>query len=79
MLPKGQVLVDGVDVREYDQKALRNKIGYVSQKATLFSRYGPQQRSLGDNGREEFPDEDIVNAVYTAQANEFVEKHGGYL
>ena len=34
---EGDVLVDGVDVREYDQKSLRNKIGYVSQKATLFT------------------------------------------
>lgn len=80
---KGQVLVDGVDVREYDQKALRNKIGYVSQKATLFSGTVRSNIAFGDNGREEFPDEDIVNAVYTAQANEFVEKmvdtYDGYI
>ena len=34
---KGEVLVDGVNVKEYTQKALRNKIGYVSQKAVLFT------------------------------------------
>ncbi len=80
---QGQVLVDGVDVREYDQKELRNKIGYVSQKATLFSGTVRSNVAFGDNGREDFPDEDIVNAVYTAQANEFVEKmdqtYDGYI
>lgn len=80
---EGQVLVDGVDVRDYNQKTLRNKIGYVSQKATLFSGTVRSNIAFGDNGREEFPDEDIVNAVYTAQANDFVEKmmdtYDGYI
>lgn len=80
---EGQVLVDGVDVREYSQKALRNKIGYVSQKATLFSGTVRSNIAFGDNGREEFPDEDVVDAVYTAQANDFVEKmmdtYDGYI
>lgn len=71
---EGQILVDGVDVRDYDQKALRNKIGYVSQKATLFAGTVRSNVAFGDNGRAEFPDEDVVDAVYTAQANEFVEK-----
>lgn len=66
--------MDGVDVRDYDQKALRNKIGYVSQKATLFAGTVRSNVAFGDNGRAEFPDEDVVDAVYTAQANEFVEK-----
>ena len=80
---EGQVLVDGVDVREYSQKALRNKIGYVSQKATLFSGTVRSNIAFGDNGREEFPDEDVIDAVYTAQANDFVEKmmdtYDGYI
>ncbi|MCD8376974.1 MAG: ABC transporter ATP-binding protein/permease [Oscillospiraceae bacterium] len=71
---EGQVLVDGVDVREYTQAALRNKIGYVSQKATLFSGTVRSNVAYGDNGRETFLDSDVVNAVYTAQAAEFVEK-----
>lgn len=71
---EGQILVDGVDVRDYDQKALRNKIGYVSQKATLFAGTVRSNVAFGDNGRAEFPDEDVVDAVYTAQASEFVEK-----
>jgi ATP-binding cassette subfamily B multidrug efflux pump len=74
---EGQVLVDGVDVREYDQKALRNRIGYISQKATLFSGTVKSNVAYGDNGRDGFPDEDVVDAVYTAEASEFVEKMVG--
>ena len=80
---EGQILVDGVDVREYRQSALRNKIGYVSQKATLFSGTVSSNVAYGDNGRDGFPQEDIVNAVYTAQASDFVEKmtdgYDGYI
>ena len=47
---EGQVLVDGVDVREYDQRSLRNKIGYVSQKATLFTGTIASNVAYGDNG-----------------------------
>lgn len=74
---EGQVLVDGVDVREYDQKVLRNKIGYISQKAILFSGTVKSNVAYGDNGKEEFLDEDVVDAVYTAEASEFVEKMVG--
>lgn len=76
---EGQVLVDGVDVRAYTQAALRNKIGYVSQKATLFSGTVRSNVAYGDNGQETFLDSDVVDAVYTAQAAEFVEQlPGGY-
>ena len=74
---EGQVLVDGVDVRQYDQKALRNKIGYISQKAVLFSGTVKSNVAYGDNGRPGFLDEDVVDAVYTAEASEFVEKMVG--
>jgi ATP-binding cassette subfamily B protein len=71
---EGAVIVDGVDVREYTQKALRNKIGYVSQKATLFSGSIRSNVAFGDNGKEK-PDENAVReAVETAQATEFVKK-----
>ncbi len=80
---EGQVLVDGADVREYRQSALRSRIGYVSQKATLFSGTVRSNIAYGDNGRDGFPQEDIVNAVYTAQADDFVEKmqdgYDGYI
>ncbi len=80
---EGQVLVDGVDVREYKQSVLRNKIGYVSQKATLFSGTVKSNVAFGDNGQDGFLQTDIVDAVYTAQANDFVEKmpetYDGYI
>lgn len=70
---EGAVLVDGVDVREYTQKALRNKIGYVSQRATLFTGSITSNVAYGDNGKAT-PDSDTVKeAVATAQATEFVE------
>ncbi len=71
---EGHVLVDGRDVREYSQKALRDKIGYVSQKATLFTGTIASNVAYGDNGKPEPDRETIHSAVETAQAAEFVEK-----
>jgi ATP-binding cassette subfamily B protein len=71
---EGEVLVDGVNVKNYTQKALRNKIGYVSQKALLFSGSIRSNIAFGDNGRKIPDTEDIKDAVATAQATEFVEK-----
>lgn len=71
---EGEVLVNNVNVREYSQKALRNKIGYVSQKAVLFSGTVSSNVSYGDNGKDAATEEDIRQAVHTAQADEFVEK-----
>jgi len=70
----GQVLVDGRNVREYSQKALRDKIGYVSQKATLFTGTIAGNVAYGDNGKETPDRKAIQSAVSTAQATEFVEK-----
>jgi ATP-binding cassette subfamily B protein len=70
----GEVLVDGVDVRNYTQKALRNKIGYVSQKATLFSGSIRSNIAFGDNGKRTPDADEVEDAVATAQATEFVEK-----
>lgn len=71
---EGEVLVDGVDVREFKQKSLRNKIGYVSQKATMFKGSISSNVAYGDNGKKVPDREAIKNAVSTAQAAEFVEK-----
>lgn len=70
---EGAVLVDGVDVREYTQKALRNKIGYVSQKATLFAGTITSNVAYGDNGNKTPDENEVKEAVATAQAAEFVE------
>ena len=74
---KGEVLVDGVNVKEYTQKALRNKIGYVSQKAVLFTGSIKSNVAYGDNGTKGFSDDDVKQAVETAQAKEFVDKTEG--
>ena len=76
---EGEVFVDGRNVKDYTQEALRNKIGYVSQKAFLFSGTVASNVAYGDNGREEASREEIVHAVTTAQASDFVEeKEEGY-
>lgn len=74
---KGEVFVDGVNVKEYTQKALRNKIGYVSQKAVLFTGSIKSNVAYGDNGTKGFTDDDVKQAVETAQAKEFVDKTEG--
>lgn len=74
---KGEVLVDGVNVKEYTQKALRNKIGYVSQKAVLFTGSIKSNVAYGDNGTKGFTDDVVKHAIETAQAKEFVDKTEG--
>jgi ATP-binding cassette subfamily B protein len=71
---RGQILVDGVDVREVSQKALRSKIGYVPQKGVLLSgtiafnlRYGKR-----DAGNDE-----VEKAAMVAQASDFIEERDG--
>ena len=71
---EGEVLVDGINVKEYNQQKLRDKIGYVSQKAILFSGDIKSNVAFGDNGKDKIADSDIIDSVYTAQANDFVEK-----
>lgn len=72
---EGEVIVDGINVRNYDQRALRNKIGYVSQKAILFSGTIASNVAFGDNGKPEPDRQAIADAVSTAQAEEFVAKN----
>lgn len=69
----GDVLVDGVNVKDYDEHALRNKIAYVSQKATLFSGTVASNIAYGDNGQGAPTESDIADASDTAQASEFIE------
>lgn len=77
---EGAVLVDGVDVREYRQKDLRNKIGYVSQKAVLFSGDVSSNIAYGERlDKKGFSEEDIREAVEIAQSSDFVENlENGY-
>ena len=72
---KGQVLVDGVDVKEYSEKQLRNKIGFVPQKAYLFS--GTVESNVG-YGEKEVHIDDIKKALNIAQATDFIQGEDGY-
>ncbi|MBY7740519.1 ABC transporter ATP-binding protein [Paenibacillus polymyxa] len=74
---EGEVLVDGVNVRNYKQQTLHNKIGYVPQRAVLFSGTVASNVSYGDNGRAEASEKLVKTAVGIAQGTEFVEKMDG--
>lgn len=71
---EGTVLVDGVDVKDYNQEFLHNKLGYVPQKAVMFDGSVNYNVTYGDNGKEEISEDKIKKAVKIAQAKEFVEK-----
>ncbi len=71
---EGEILVDGINVKKYTQQSLRNKIGYVSQKAVLFTGTVRSNVDYGDNGRNDTSFEDIKAAAATAQAGDFIEK-----
>ena len=73
---EGSVTIDGVDVRDYDTKALRSKIGVVSQKKALFAG------TVRDNirfGKQDATDEEIWQALETAQAKQMIEDKSGQL
>lgn len=68
---QGEILIDGVDVREMTQKDLRRKIGFVPQKALLFTG------SIAENirfGEENITDKEVEDAAEVAQAKEFISK-----
>jgi len=75
-IESGNILIDGVDIRDITQENLRSKIGLVPQKAFLFSG------TIAENirfGKDDATDEEIVHASKVAQAAEFVEEmEGGY-
>jgi len=71
---EGEVLVDGVNVRDYSLDALRNKLGYVPQSAVLFSGTIASNVGYGDSGKPAPTLDEIRRAVAIAQGTEFVEK-----
>ncbi len=70
----GEVLVDGVNVKEYTQEFLNNKLGYVSQKAVMFNGTVKSNIAYGNNGKGHTTDRKIEEAIKVAQATDFVEK-----
>ena len=73
---EGQVLVDGVDVKDYTFDALYDRVGYMTQKAILFSG-DVRGNVLFDASRGGDSDEDVRKALDLAQASEFVDKMPG--
>ena len=70
----GVVLVDGVDVKEYDLHELNNRIGYISQKPVMFTKTVEENVAYGDNGKEKPSLEKVKEAIKIAQGKSFVEK-----
>lgn len=71
---EGEVLVDGINVKEYSEEILNNKIGFVPQKAVMFNGTVLTNVAYGDNGKGKKTEEKIKEAIYVAQGKEFVEK-----
>ena len=70
----GEILIDNVNIKEYNLKSLRNKMGYISQKAIMFSGSVAENLTFGENGKEEPTDEDLDQALSIACASNFVSK-----
>ena len=70
----GDVLVDGVNVKDYDQNSLHNILGYVPQKAVMFNGSVKYNVSYGENGKGKKNNKLIVEAIKVAQAEDFVTK-----
>ena len=73
----GEVLVDGVNVKEYKLSSLNNKIGYIPQKAVMFTGSVEENIKYGDNGKGTPSDKKVEEAIRVAQAEEFVLKMKG--
>lgn len=69
----GEILVDGVNVKDYKLEKLHNIVGYVGQKAFMFTGSVKSNVSFGDNGKK-INDKDISDAIKVAQASDFVSK-----
>ena len=71
---EGRILVDGVNVKDYKLEELHNKIGYISQKAVMFTGTVKSNVSYGDNGKKSPTMNKIKEAIDVAQGTEFVTK-----
>lgn len=71
---EGRILIDGVDVRDYELKTLRNKVGYIPQKAVLFSGTIASNLDFGESMETPLDEEKMWEALELAQAKLFVEE-----
>ena len=75
---EGQILVDGVNVADYDLSELRKRVGYIPQKAVLFSGDIQSNLDMGDSLESPLTEDKMWQALELAQAKDFVEaKEGG--
>lgn len=70
----GEVLVDGINVKDYTQEYLHNKIGYVPQRAVMFNGTVESNVAYGENGKKKITLDKVKEAIKVAQGTEFVEK-----
>lgn len=70
----GEVLVGGVNVKDYEQGALRNEIGYVSQRAVMFSGTINDNIAYGSGAKNDFSPENIARSASIAHASEFIDR-----
>ena len=68
----GEVLVDGINVKDYKLSALNNKLGYVPQKAFMFTATVSENVAYGDNGKKQITKDQIKKAIDVAQGTDFV-------
>lgn len=71
---EGEVLVDGINVKKYKLETLNNKLGYVPQRAVMFTGSVEENVAYGKNGKEKITIGKVKEAVRVAQGKEFVEK-----
>ena len=71
---EGEVLVDGVNVKDYTLRALHDKIGYVPQRAVMFSGTVESNVAYGEKDGTEYTLDDVKEAVRVAQGTDFIEK-----
>lgn len=74
---EGEVLVDGINVKEYAGKTLHNKLSYIPQKAVMFTGSVSENVSYGDNGKGKISEAKIKEAIEIAQGTDFVTKMDG--
>lgn len=71
---EGEILIDGINVKEYTEESLYNKLGYIPQKAVMFSGTVSENIAYGKNKHGKISKEQVQEAIKIAQAEEFVLK-----
>lgn len=70
---EGEILIDNINIKDYKLSTLRNKLGYVPQKAVIFNDTIKENIIYGNNGKEKADDKKIKEAIKVAQAKEFID------